>query len=344
MKVDRQKLHRVLYDHPAKAEGINTEPTPDALKQVNDIAEDQAALSYQKDLDRANVNSLESELPAVKGIMDQVDDSIDKQKLKIEDLPGDDKMHLASLKGLRTEFQTFVSDYNAEGKMGNHSQTTIRRKQNDLIQLNGIPTLNRIDALLGQLESTAAKDLAREQMGIIALETKTIQAAGPKRKANRALNRLALDIRAKIYDLPEPQATPAPQAPKPAAAPAKVSEATSPAPPPDPVEGKTPNPTAPRRSLRLAAQSGNGIDVKQILDYKEVAKHPKFQALLARSTQELKEEISRLLTSDKHATKDKSRLQRVIMIISILKQRGALNTKKLAKLMTHSNERFAQQL
>jgi hypothetical protein len=334
MRVDRHQLNRVLYGHPEKAEGLNAASTTDQLKQVNDIADEQAALSYTKDMDRANVASLESELPETKDILGQVDDALKKKELSMEDLPGDDKMNLATLKALRDEIQVIVDEYNSEGKNSARGKDTIRRRQNTLLTTRGIPTLERIGALVQLLESTSAKDLAHQQMGVICLETKAIFNSARTRKINKAFDRLAMEVRSGIYNIAAPAQVPA-QAPAPAAPPQAVGAVQVPSPSPGRVEGKSPLPTP---------QKANGIDIAQILDYKEVVKHPKFQNLNKRTTQELKEEISKLLTSAKHAKKDGSRLQKVIMIISILKQRGSLNTHKLAKLMTHSNERFAQQL
>jgi hypothetical protein len=84
--------------------------------------------------------------------------------------------------------------------------------------------------------------------------------------------------------------------------------------------------------------------VAEILDKKEVVKHPDYKRLQKRTTQELKEEVSRLLTSPVDDSLDAKRLRIVITIISIMKERDLLSKNKLARLMTHCDERFAQQL
>jgi hypothetical protein len=275
--------------------------------------------------------------------MDQVDEAIEKKERHLEELPGDDKMHLSALKGLRDELQTVINEYNTEGKVTTHSKDTVRRRQNALLKNRGIPTLQRIEALLPQLQSSEAKDIAHQQMGVIAMETKAIYEAGRSRVLNRAFNNLALTIRSNIYG-------PAPASPEPEVRHIQNKPRTvetglqmTPAPAVSILVDPAANSPAPTNA-HLTQQSANGVDVAQILDLKEIVKHPEYERFRARTVQELKEEISRLLTSPPDKKEDAERLKNVIMIISILKQRNTLSKKKLARLMSHLDERFEKQI
>ncbi|GCA62687.1 hypothetical protein KIPB_005190 [Kipferlia bialata] len=354
MRVDKHQLNRVLYGHvkaEAKpepeepvAEGLSANPTVEQLKKVSEIADEQKALQYKKDLDKAHVVSIESELPPVKDVFGQVQDALDKKENAISELPGDDKANLSSLKGLRDEMDMIVAEYNSIGRDRDHSMDWIRKKQNLLLEGRARPTLERISKVLPLFESTDAKDIAHKHMSVICLEMKAIKDSGPARKWNKALEYEARRLQGKIHELPEhnrPTSENKPKNPKQH----KSRE--------DPVEGRTPaqnshHSTPPEESPEAEPEAqveeASGIDITQILDYKEIAKHPKFEHYASRTTQELKEEITRLLTSPQNERKDASRLQKVIMVISLLKKRGLLSSKKLAKLMSHSNERFSSQL
>ncbi|GCA64127.1 hypothetical protein KIPB_013288, partial [Kipferlia bialata] len=115
----------------------------------------------------------------------------------MDELPGDDKAHLSSLKGLRADLDTVVAEYTRIGKDPATSGNTKRRHQNALLDGDGMDILKRMKTTFSSLKST--EDLAHQQMSAVVLESAAVLAAGSARGANQKLYREATETRSSIY-------------------------------------------------------------------------------------------------------------------------------------------------